>query len=120
MKPDISDKILGSILCRTWKNPITGQALADSYQVDIRVVTSVVKQKRAAKIKIASSRGGFDKYIGQNVEPGYYRAYSPEEMASTAEMLRKTALAELAIAKSLMDFGEADLNLWEKIDEEAA
>jgi hypothetical protein len=106
--------ILAAILCRTYKNPITGDALAEGYGVDLRQITTIVSNARKKRIKIASSKGGRDEYLGVKVEAGYYQARTPEEMRSTADMIHGTAMELLKLEKDLMDFGNVQPSVWEQ------
>lgn len=117
MKPTdtmFHDSIIAAILCRSYKNPIPGAALAAQFGVDIRRIADEVRDARRAGHKIASSRGGWDRFMNVELEPGYYGGRRPEEMASTAEMLRNTGLDLLHTAKLLMDFGNVEPSLYEQ------
>ena len=117
MKPTetmFAQSVVASILCRSFKNPITGSALAAQYSVDIRKITQVVEEARDAGIKIASSKGGFDRHMGVIVEPGYYQAKRPEEMRSTYEMYQQTIGNLSARAKRLMNFNRENPSLYEQ------
>ena len=106
--------VTAAILCRNWRNPITGDALCQEFGCDIRKITTIVKNARVAKTKIASSRGGYDKYLGAMVHAGYYQARTPEEMRSTADMIHGTAMELLKLEKDLMDFGNVQPSVWEQ------
>jgi predicted DNA-binding transcriptional regulator YafY len=106
--------VTAAILCRSWKNPITGAALAQSFSVDIRRITGVIEEARDAGIKIASSKGGFDKHINRQLEPGYYQAKTPEEMRSTYDMYQATIKNLSARAKKIMNFNGVNPSLYEQ------
>lgn len=106
--------VVAAILCRNFKNPITGAVLAEQFSVDLRKIADVVREARIAGIKIASSRGGFDRFLNVELEPGYYGARRPEEIKSTAEMIHKTAMDLLHTERLLMDFKGENPTVWEQ------
>ena len=112
--------VTAAILCRTHRNPITGSALAQEFNVDIRKITGVIEDARDAGVKIASSKGGFDRHLGMVVEAGYYQAHTPEQMRSTYEMYQTTIKNLSARAKKMMCFDNCNPSLYEQHDEEAA
>lgn len=112
--PLFRESVIAAIICRSYKNPITGAALAGSFGVDIRKITQIVEGARDAGIKIASSKGGFDKYLGRVVEAGYYRANAPEEMRSTYDMYQDTIKNLSARAKKMMNFNRENPSLYEQ------
>jgi hypothetical protein len=114
--------VTAAILCRDFKNPITGAALAQEFGVNIRTITGVIEIARDSGIKIASSKGSFDKFLNRKVDAGYYQAKSPEEMRSTYDFYQKTIKELSARAKKLMDFGGANPSVFEQglDDQEAA
>ena len=94
--------VVAAILCRSYRNPITGAVLAEQFAVDIRTITGIVEQARDAGMKISSSKGGFDKYLGLVVPSGYYQAKTPEEMRSTYDMYQSTIKQLSTRAKKMM------------------
>ena len=111
---DFAQAVTAAILLRRWNNPITGHALAQEFGCDIRKITTIVLNARKSKTKIASSKGCRDKYLGVTVARGYYQALTPEEMASTRDMICRTAYGLLRLAKDLMDFGQAEPSRYEQ------
>ena len=109
-----AQSVIAAILCRTSSNPITGPALAAQFVSSLRTITQIIEEARSAGIKIASSEGGFDKYIGQAVEPGYYQARRPEEMRSTYDRYQQRIQKLSTRAKKLMDFSRDNPSLYEQ------
>lgn len=113
----IDKAVIAAILCRSYRNPITGKVLADQFGVDIRKITQIIEEARDSGIKIASSKGGRDDYIGGVVPAGYYQAHSPEEMRSTFEMYRSTIKQLSSRAKAIMNFNGQNPTIFEQYDE---
>ena len=115
MTTQLRDRILAAILCRRYRNPITAQVLVDQFPDlhSIREVTEIVAEARDAGYKIASSKGGWDRYLNENVEAGYFQAVRPEEIRSTADMLESTIAHLSSRRKKLLTFG-GDPTLYEQ------
>lgn len=103
-----------TIECHTPTTPITSGDLSAMYGIDVRTVNEIVKKLIWGGRKIRSWRGGWDEWLGREMPAGYSLARNPEEMRASAEMLRSTAMSILERAKTLMDFGIAEPQLWQQ------
>lgn len=113
-------RVLARIQLHDSKNPITAKQLCDIFGLnDIRQVTQLIETFRDAGHKIASSKGGFNQYLGRMVPSGYFLAKTPEEMRDTFDMYQSTIRQLSSRAKKLMAFAGQD-TLWQQDTQDAA
>ena len=113
-------RVLASIQLHTFQNPISVDELEASFGVPERKITQAIEYLRDNGHKIASSKGRFDAYLGVDIAPGYYIARTPEEMASTLDMIQHTIEKLSSRKKKLGDFGNIDPTFWDHTNTEEA
>ena len=108
----IALRMLARIQLHTVKSPITGKELADVFGLrNIRQVTQIIETLRDNGHKVASSKGGFNQYLGFIVPSGYFIAKTPEEMRATADFYQSTIEQLSRRRKKLMTF-EGAPTIW--------
>lgn len=104
--------VLAAILCRTIRNPITGDALALQFSTDRRKIADLIETWRDEGIKIGSTKGGLDA-DGNERPKGYFQAKDPGEMLETVAHMESMARQIWARAQKLKKWGTVP-TLWEQ------